>query len=143
MNPLYGLAVMLGLWISICGAIWYYGTKWIDREKWTMLPMLDHLSYWFCPNCFRLLTVLDDDSIELVVRMAYPLIILKSLLIINWSQEVKGQGNKITFKVYTGSTIVVRIITLYIIVSIIEKRWTVEVITNINLFFTWVNCINW
>ena len=36
--------------------------KWIDLEKWTMLPMLDCRSFWFCPNCFSLLIVLVIPS---------------------------------------------------------------------------------
>ena len=57
------------------------GTKWIDLEKWTKLPMLGRYSYWFCPNCFSLLIVLYSDPIPHSENgEIYPLIVLKSLL---------------------------------------------------------------
>ena len=61
-----GLAGLPGVWISICGAIRQSETKLIDLEKWTMLPLLNCLSYWLS-TCFSLLTVLDSDS------MTFPL----------------------------------------------------------------------
>ena len=42
--------------------------------------------------------------------------------LIDYQLEVKGQGDKITVKVYTGSTIAVGIIKPFILVSIIKKR---------------------
>ena len=58
--------------------------------------------------------------------MAYLLRIFKRLS--TGSQEIKGQGHKITIKVHTGSTILVRVIEYGMLISIIEKRWKVKVV---------------
>ena len=97
---------------------------------------------------FSLLTVLDSDSIQLIVRMAkwhthwqYR----RVYWLPTWGQDVNGKGHKITVKVYTGlTTAVISSNFAYLSVRRGEKsRSLPQWYLFINVIFTWVNSVNW
>ena len=79
----------------------------LTLKKWTMLPMLDCLSYWFYPNCFSLLMVLVIlSNLQWQWWFGNPINTIEELLDYQRGQDVKGQGHNITVKVCAGLQLV-------------------------------------